>query len=200
MTSRRAFLAGLPAAGALVALPAMAATDSLSVAAMPEATLDRLDRLMLDLSETLDGYLGGNFRAIVEPYSRGSPAQLQNMRADANLQWVADVPAAPGHAVMTIGKRLVTVDTDALPQQLQVVAEDSRTDALPEGVVEFVTMPERGAEYVAVTHDGRIVITKLEPSLGSKWKRERRIGFMRGRWEGYRASYQVTVLGKVVGP
>lgn len=199
LTSRRAFLAGLPAAGALVALPAMAEADSLSVAALPEATLDRLDRLMLDLSETLDDYLGGNFRAIVEPYSRGALAQLQNMHADANLQRVAEAPAtAAGHAVMTIGKRRVTVDTAALPQQLAVVEEDTRTELRPMGVVEYVSMPDRSAEYVALTHEGRIVIAKLVPSLCPSRKREARIDWMRDRKEPH-VNHAVTVLGKVVG-
>lgn len=202
MTSRRAFLAGLPAAAAMVTLPA-SASDNLSVAelCLPEEPADRIGRLMNDLSDTLADYCGGTFRAIVEPSSlENGVVMLQGMHGDAILQRLEPPTPTlpPGFAVMHIGDRWVSVDTASIPQQLAVVDEDSRTDELPEGIVEHVSMPERGAEYVAVTHDGRIVITTLEQGLGSARKRDPRIGYMAGSWNGYRASHAVTVLGKVV--
>lgn len=202
MTSRRAFLAGLPAAAAMVTLPA-SAVDNLSVAelCLPENDpADRVSRLMYDLSDALADYCRGTLRAIVEPSSLANGVvMLQGMHGDANLQRFEARPTLPpGFAVMHVGDRWVSVDTASIPQQLAVVDEDSRTDELPEGIVEHVSMPERGAEYVAVTHDGRIVITRLEQGLRSARKRDPRIGYMAGSWNGQRASYAVTVLGKVV--
>lgn len=196
MTSRRAFLAGVPAAAAMVTTLPVSASDSLSVADPAE----RIEWLMNELSDALADYCRGQFRAIVEPSSLpNGVVLLQGMHMDAGRRRHEQPPTLPpGFAVMHVGDRWVSVDTAAIPQQLAVVDEDSRTEARPDGVIEHVSMPERGAEYVAVTHDGRIVITELEQSLGALRPRQPRIGWMPSRWQGYRASETVTVLGKVI--
>jgi hypothetical protein len=200
MTSRRAFLAGLPAAAAMVTLPASAAVDNLSIV---EDAAERIDRLMNELSDALADYCGGQFRAIVEPSSLpNGMVLLQGMHTDAILQRFGKnapaPPAAAGLAVMNIGNRWVSIDTAALPQQLTVIEEDTRTAERPDGVAEHVSMPERGAEYAVVTHDGRIVLTPLVEGLGSPWRRDCRLGFMPGSAGQYRVHHAVTVLGRVI--
>lgn len=73
--SRRSMIAGFATGVAVAVTPAVMATA-------PEDAATRVNRLLDELSTVLDGYLGGQFRGIVEPASKpGGMVWLQNMNA-----------------------------------------------------------------------------------------------------------------------
>ena len=101
--SRRALLGALPAAagGTILATPAIALGVQLAARDVPSEARPLADRISDQadaLSRLLDDYLGGRFRAIVEPHSAAASYALQlqwrGRSGDANLERALAVRAA----------------------------------------------------------------------------------------------------------
>jgi hypothetical protein len=184
-STRRDFLRALPATAlalSAVALPAQAGEDAAS----------KVDRLTQELSETLSDYCQGMFRAIVDPSNApNSQVFLQNMRVSPGRGAAARSVDQPGKAMMMFGERTVIFDTSDLPRNYTVQHEDEGAGAW----AETVCVPEPDAEYVVLTWEGEIVVTRLVDGYGDKYGNPRRRGYVAA---GPRVKHVVQVLGKVV--
>lgn len=125
-------------------------------------------------------------------------AALPAVAAAATLPAIAGVSYSHSQlASMHLNGRRVLVDLSDLPKQSTIVDEETVTEWRPRGVIEHASEPDVEAEYVVLTNDGDILITRLEPSY-SLGPADPRRGFMSGTHMGYRAWLNVRVLGKVV--
>lgn len=98
---------------------------------------------------------------------------------------------------IVIDGRRVAVDTEALPTSWLVAYEDDRKGGAPRRLSD----PEND-DYVVLTHDGKLTVTKLVRGFSLAAETNRRLGWMAVQVEGYPAgtevSYRVHVIGKVV--
>lgn len=154
MTSRRAFLAALPAAGAAAALPlAVAANDKLSAAGLPESVAAKVERLMMELSDALSEYMGGQFRAIVEPASAPNCVVILNNMAAPMRSLQRRRNQALG--TVNVEGRSVIFDPSLAPAVTRVEHEDTALTA-------HCSAPEPGAEYLVLDEWGKLQVTRLE--------------------------------------